>query len=247
WYQALSDPTDPLWADLQDSKEFVRELNLFGVKQYKPLVLSVTRNLERTAIRDVLRFCVTVSFRYTIIGDRNTNELEKIFNDIAVDIQDGVHLRTNQIREALSKIALSDEEFQDAFARKIIPSNGRGKRISRYILCALERQLGNADVHDATTAATIEHILPENTTPEWETFFPEDVHERYVYRLGNYTLLDGTRNREAEQKAFGLKLPIYRGSNYQITQRIDGAEWNPNAIESRQQQMAKWAKTVWKL
>ena len=112
---------------------------------------------------------------------------------------------------------LTDEEFVDTFSRKSIDSNGRGKKKVRYILCKLEQRLGNPDIHDDTTAATIEHILPENNTPQWELFFPGEAHERYVYRLGNYTLLDGPLNKLAGQHSFPEKLPIYADSDYELT------------------------------
>jgi hypothetical protein len=142
-------------------------------------------------------------------------------------------------------VAVSDEDFRDAFSRRTIAASGRSKKVVRYILCALERQLGHPDVKDETCAATIEHILPENLGNSWEAIYSHDQHERFVNRLGNYTLLDPSRNRDLGNLPFPDKLAAYQQSGYKMTTRISAAEWTPDLIEARQREMARWAATVW--
>jgi hypothetical protein len=243
-YQALQDPYDPYWSDLPVAKEQVRILNLLGVKQFKSLALSTGRNLP-DSLQDLLRFCMLISIRYTIIGDLNPSELERVYNDVAVDIERGTLRTTGQIREALRQVAVSDEDFRDAFSRRTIAASGRSKKVVRYILCALERQLGHPDVRDETCAATIEHILPENLGSSWETIYTHDQHERFVNRLGNYTLLDPSRNRDLGNLPFPDKLAGYQQSGYRMTSRISAPEWTPDLIDARQREMAGWASTVW--
>ncbi len=243
-YQALQDPYDPYWSDLPVAKEQVRILNLLGVKQFKSLALSTGRNLP-DSLQDLLRFCMLISIRYTIIGDLNPSELERVYNDVAVDIERGTLRTTGQIREALRQVAVSDEDFRDAFSRRTIAASGRSKKVVRYILCALERQLGHPDVRDETCAATIEHILPENLGSSWETIYTHDQHERFVNRLGNYTLLDPSRNRDLGNLPFPDKLAGYQQSGYRMTSRISALEWTPDLIDARQREMAGWASTVW--
>jgi len=181
-YQALQDPYDPYWADLPIAKEQVRILNLLGVKQFKSLALSTGRKVP-DSLQDLLRFCMLISVRYTIIGDLNPSELERVYNEVAVDIERDTLRTSGQIREALRQVSVSDEDFRDAFSRRSIAASGRSKKVVRYILCALERQLGHPDVRDETCAATIEHILPENLRNSWETTYSHDQHERFVQRL----------------------------------------------------------------
>ncbi len=244
-YQALQDPYDPYWVDLPVAKEQVRILNLLGVKQFKSLALSTGRKLP-DSLQDLLRFCVLISVRYTIIGDLNPSELERVYNEVAVNIERGTLRTTGQIREALREVAVSDEDFRDAFSRRTIAASGRSKKVVRYILCALERQLGHPDVKDETCAATIEHILPENLGNSWEAIYSHDQHERFVNRLGNYTLLDPSRNRDLGNLPFPDKLAGFQQSGYKMTSRITATEWTPDQIEARQREMAGWAATVWK-
>jgi hypothetical protein len=243
-YQALQDPYDPYWADLPIAKEQVRILNLLGVKQFKSLALSTGRKVP-DSLQDLLRFCMLISVRYTIIGDLNPSELERVYNEVAVAIERDTLRTSGQIREALRQVSVSDEDFRDAFSRRSIAASGRSKKVVRYILCALERQLGHPDVRDETCAATIEHILPENLGNSWETTYSHDQHERFVQRLGNYTLLDPSRNRDLGNLSFSDKLAGYKNSGYRMTSRISASEWTPDLIEARQREMAGWAATVW--
>lgn len=243
-YQALQDPYDPFWVDLFSAKEQVRILNLLGVKQFKSLALSTGRNLPGS-LPDLLRFCVLISVRYTIISDLNPSELERVYNEVAVRMERREISTTGQLREALREVAVSDEDFRDAFSRKSIAASGRSKKVVRYLLCAMERQLGHPDVMDETCAATIEHILPENLNNSWEYIYNHEQHERFVHRLGNYTLLDPSRNRELGNLSFQDKIAGFKESGYCMTKRISASEWNPSAIEIRQREMAGWAATVW--
>jgi hypothetical protein len=243
-YQALQDPYDPYWDDMPVANEQVRILNLLGVKQFKSLALSTGRNLPGS-LQDLLRFCMLISVRYTIICDRNPSELERVYNEAAVRMERGEISTTGQLREALREVAVSDGDFREAFGRKSIAASGRTKKVVRYLLCAMERQLGHPDVMDESCAATIEHILPENLTHSWEEIYSHEQHERFVHRLGNYTLLDPSRNRELGNLRFQEKLSSFQQSGYLMTKRIAASEWTPSAIEARQLEMAGWAATVW--
>ena len=245
WYQAMLDPDDAQWHAIPGAREQVRVLNLLGVKQFKSLVLAAARRLPPESLCDVLRFCAIVSFRYTIIADRNPSELERAYNDVAVGIEERRLQTAGQIREALRIVAVADEDFRDAFSRRSIPAGGRNKKVVRYILCALERQLGNPDVRDETTPATIEHVLPENLTPEWRNDFEDEQHTRFVTRLGNYTLLDVSRNNDLGNLPYPQKQPVFAASGYGLTRRIAYPDWTPGTIEARQREMASWAASVW--
>lgn len=247
WYEALGDPQDSQWMLMPEAREHVRVLNLFGVKQYKPLVLAAARRLPESDLPQILRLCAVVSFRCTIIADRNPSELEVAYNETAKGIHTGRLQTVAQVREALRPAAVGEEDFRESFARRSFPASGRTKKIARYVLCALERQLGTPDVNDATSPATIEHVLPENLGAAWEPQWDDTQHERYVSRLGNLTLLDAARNNDLGQIGYAQKRIVYEKAGYEVTRRIISQEWSPEAIEQRQRAMAGWAATVWQL
>lgn len=86
--------------------------------------------------------------------------------------------------------------------------------------------------------------IPGNT--DWGQFKP-DAYERSVERLGNYSLLERNLNsKDAANSAFAEKQLFYSKSQFKTSQELcDYSEWTEEAINSRQTQMAKVAKTVW--
>lgn len=246
--EALEEPSHALWDELPEARDAVRHLELYRASQYKCLAFAVWRRLDHDVLTKVLRFCDVISFRYSIIGQRNPNKLEQVYNDLAVRVDSGDVTDAADIKEAMREIYVSDEEFRERFAKCAISAGGSRKKLVRYILCALEKQMHGADHDFETTSATIEHILPERPAPEWQDDFSDDLHERYVSRLGNYLLLEAKLNRKmAANRALESKRAIYVQSQYPSTQAFEWEEWTPRAIEERQAQMAKVATAVWRL
>jgi hypothetical protein len=246
WYRALDEPHDEHWQDFPGCGELVRVLKLFGVTQYKPLILACRDKFKAPDLRRVLRACLVVSFRFNIIGRRNPNLLEEVYNAVAVDVFKGRSTEVQQVLAGLQPAYMHDEEFKAEFAIATIPTEGRKKKLVSYILCELERQLSGADLDFETVAGTIEHILPENPDDGWDNFSEED-RERFTYRLGNYVLLEKNINKEVANRPFANKVPGYQQSQYRMTREIDVQEWSPEALVKRQKAMAQWATSIWRL
>jgi hypothetical protein len=247
--EALDDPTHGFWTDFQDAKKAVRHLKLYGVVQYRPLAIASFAHLNETELPRILRALDVISFRYNMISQRNTNKLEEVYNRIAIAVSNGELKGSRDVENALkAEIYVSDDEFREAFAQRAIATGGPKTRLVRYILFALQKQEHNVDGDWETDSATIEHVLPEHPDDSWRLNFPGDLHERYVDRLGNYLLLEAKLNgREAANRPYAEKMEVYRQSQYQGTKSLSVPEWNPQAIEQRQSQMAKVATAIWKL
>ena len=95
---------------------------------------------------------------------------------------------------------------------------------------------------------TIEHVLPEHSGEDWLQF-NEQQQARFVYRLGNLTLLNDAANRDLGNCGFTGKRRVFRDSEFAITQRLadECDHWNPQALGNRQRWMAKQACTIWRL
>lgn len=247
WYRASSDPEDELWNEFPDAKRHVRELVLFGVTQYRSLLLAVGRQFSAPDVSQFLRDCVVLSFRFNIIGNRNTNDLEFAFNSLASRIESREITSAFTLRASIrDSIFPSDDEFREEFTRCEIRS-GRRKKLIKYIFCRIERHLSQTDLDFDSTTATIEHILPERGGMDWDDLFPREKLERFAFRLGNYTLLETALNHEAGNIGYANKLPIYHRSQYRVSQMIDAEEWTPIAIDKRQSKLAQSAVAVWRL
>ncbi len=216
--QRWPDPEDRLWTEAQ--RRYVRELRMFSVRQPWSLLLSAHRTFDENGFSDILRAISVISFRYNVIGNLLTNEQERIYNDVARQIARGLLATPSEVIRALAPIYVEDEAFRIAFAEKILrTTSSRNKQITRYILFALEHQISGKDFDTETPKYTIEHILPENPKEGWEEFTDNQIDEA-IYRLGNFTLLEDSLNRQNGNQPFQVKQKLYRQSIFQITNHI---------------------------
>lgn len=185
------------------------------------------------------------SFRYTVVSSLNPNDLESLYNRIAISIVSGEISSPRQVFEILRPAYVSDEKFFQDFCFFSISTRGQKKKLARYILLKLEIDaLGRPDISEDDFS--IEHILPEAATDEWRKFFANTQIEEMVYRIGNLTPLEPSLNRQVGNESFSIKKETYQQSRYALTQNILSEEWNADALASRQRQLAQRAKHIWR-
>lgn len=244
-YSALRNPNDDLWLENKEIRKRIAELKLFGVTQPYPLLLEAHFKLN-AEFENILRFCSVIAFRYNIIGGLDPKRQEQVFHIAAKKIFNGEITQSNQVAQELRSIYLNDEAFVNSFSTKQINTKGK-KKLARYILYKLENQIAGTDRSPDDESGTIEHILPENPTTKWVKYFAPEEQENYVFRLGNLTLLEASKNIDCGAKSFTEKLAIYKQSQFQMTNKIDFPEWSPTQVRSRQENLARIATSVWKI
>lgn len=244
-YSALKNPNDDLWLGNKEIRKRITELKLFGVTQPYPLLLEAYFKLP-SEFESILRFCSIIAFRYNVIGGLDPKRQEQIFHIAAKKIFEGEIVNSSQVAQELKNIYLRDEPFVNSFATKQINTKSK-KKLARYILFSMENQIAQTERNFEDESATIEHILPENPLAEWEHFFAQDEIENYIYRLGNLTLLESSKNNDCGNKLYSEKLPVYKQSHYKMTENIDYPEWGAAQIRSRQEELAKLATAVWRI
>jgi uncharacterized protein with ParB-like and HNH nuclease domain len=248
-YAALDNSASDIWT--ADEKESIEELNLFSASQCYTLMLSAYKNIRPVKPEEfvkILKQLVVVTFRYTTISQYNANIIEQEFNKTSLSIARGDCQTAREVFHAYEKaLYLNDDVFANNFTHRALNTN-RFKTLTRYILCKLERQLSGVIVDWNDARLSIEHILPENPGPDWEGYFTKDEQEEYVFRLGNLTLMETGKNRDVGNKLIGDKLPVYQTSQYALTRdKTAYTEWKPSTVQKRQSELAKLAKTVWKV
>jgi hypothetical protein len=245
-FAALENPHDELWAGNKDIRRHVLEMKIFNVTQPYSLLL-VAYDRLRSEFESIIRFCSVISFRYNVIGGLNPNNQEVVFNRAAQKIFHGEISTASQVAQELKDIYPSDEEFANAFTTKGL-STKRYKKLARYILYALENQLAATERNFEDESGTIEHILPENPSVEWEASFARDEQANYIYRLGNLSLLETGKNNECQNKLFAEKKFVYQRSQYVMTRNVaDYPEWTPSQVKSRQENLARLATAIWRI
>ncbi len=240
-YIAFDDPENQLWQNNNTVKKILSELNLFGVHQYKSLLLSVYFKMYGQ-LETVLRIIRTITFRYNVICKLNPNELERAYNRAAVKVYNEKILTAQELQKELKNVFIDDETFKNIFStRSFDTTKTKDKRIIRYILLSIENHQYHKDYHLFDTNATIEHIFSEKYFSN-----EEGIEDSMIYRLGNLTLLESSLNRECTNKSFMQKIDIYKRSQYEITKKIaENTEWNKHIIRHRQSELAKIAASIW--
>ena len=249
-YVALSNPNDDYWKGDNNLIESIDALKLFGVTQNKSLLMISHKYLDTNSFNKLLKAIVTISYRYNVIGRHQTNIMDKIYNNASILVNNGNgKINLSDILNSIKDLYISDDDFKNSFEGKTFNTNNSNhKKQARYTLYKIEGQVEHGAKYNYTSdAGTIEHILPENLTQEWETVFSEDEHIRNIYKIGNFTILEANKNRDIADKNFTIKQNMYRTSKYAITNTIEASEWNINAIKHRQSQLATIACGIWKI
>ena len=249
-FAAVSDPNHGYWTDLPAAKEYVRDLNLFRVRQAMPLLFAAWESLSGNDFVRVLKLVSVISFRYTVVSGLNPNALEPVYHRAAKAIMDGDARTPAAVFEHLDPIYVDDERTKQNFALLTVGTRGQRKKLAKYVLARLEQDAtGGRACDPETDPCTIEHILPENPADVWRETFPAERWEASVYRLGNLILLESATNRRVGNDAYPGKLDAYRRSNYALARQIPEMApeaWTPELVDERQRRLAERAVHLWR-
>ncbi|WP_120886110.1 DUF262 and DUF1524 domain-containing protein [Helicobacter pylori] len=143
----------------------------------------------------------------------------------------------------------NDFEFKDSFITKeLYGRNKTKKKKTRYFLERLE----NFDTKEPvdTQECTIEHIIPQTLTEEWERDLGENfqaIHDKYLHTIGNLTLTG--YNEKYSNNSFQEKRDMENGfkqSSLKLNQSLKDLEsFGEKEIEKRANDLADWALKIW--
>ena len=242
-YMALHDENDELWEDAE-VRSYVALLKLFRLKQPFSVLMAAKIHLSDKDFKSLLKTIVVLCFRYNVICDRNPNDQESPFNNLAMLISNEQRIDYS----LLSPIMVEDREFENAFQEKSFPYSSNNAKIVRYILGRIEHFKGSTlDVQYNDENASVEHILPQNYDENWG--IEEDKAPRFLWRLGNTCLLERKLNRDIKNATFQEKQEAYAKSSFYYAQKIsnDFTQWNENTIVKLQKELAKAATSIWSI
>jgi hypothetical protein len=248
-FAAMDDTAHEFWLDRPAAKPYVRDLQLFGVRQHMPLVFAAWERMSADDFTRVLKLLCVLSVRYTVIGSLNTNELEPVYHRAAKALLDGTILLPAEVFAQLRSVYVNDEKFIRDFSHIEMDTTGRRKKVAKYLLCELESDASGKHHDWESDTGTIEHILPENPSAQWDESFNPDRQKDFIYRLGNLMLLEPSINRQCQNGSFEDKRPEYGRSSYATAKALglsDQADWSPTTLALRQERMAQRAAHVWR-
>jgi len=244
YYTAFNNPNDELWE--KEERVHLKVLEMLNVTTCYSLIIAALTYFPRTELKVLFRELAAITFRYNL-SDLNPNEAERVFSKVANDIANKGITAAKEATLALKMIYVSDKNFEQAFSTVKI-STKRKKELAKYILIKLENHIASKDYQQEEAIATIEHILPEHPGCVWEEKFPVNIQDDYIYRLGNYTLLEASVNKKLDNNTcFADKLVAYKKSSYMLSRDYCNYEkFDPTVIALRQEKMAKIAQSLWR-
>ena len=248
-FAAVSDPHHGYWTDLPGAKEYIRDLNLFRVRQAMPLLFAAWESLPGNDFVRVLKLVSVISFRYAVVSGLNSNALEPVYHRAAKAVMDGDARTPAAVFEHLKPIYVDDERTKQNFALLAVRTRGQRKKLAKYVLAGLEQDAASRACDPETDPGTIEHILPENPVDAWQEIFSAERWEASVYRIGNLILLESAANRRVGNDDYAGKLDAYRRSSYALARQIPEMApevWTPELVDERQRRLAERAVHLWR-
>ena len=152
---------------------------------------------------------------------------------------------------------VSNREFENALIEKALYRD-RDLPFTRMILQEIDRSMQIYDqLPDYSTLETVEHVLPQSLTKEWEEHIGADALnvdlKQYVSTLGNLCLLSQRANSSAGQNPFVTKIKDYTDvsalttdlKNWKRDEDDANRIWNIDAIKERSLRLSKKALKIW--
>jgi hypothetical protein len=147
-------------------------------------------------------------------------------------------------RESKNRRWPTDGEFSDRWIHTPL----YGNRACPVILECLEEQYEHHEAVEMDRAAiTIEHIMPQTLTPEWEQMLGPNAHviqNEWLHTIGNLTL--SGYNPELSNKSFTEKCKVFALSHLEINRHFSHCHiWGSAQIHDRAAALLKTALQIW--
>ncbi len=201
--------------------------------------------IGRSELEDVMDMIESFIVRRAICGVP-TNRLRRIF------VQMSTQVKPNDFTTSAKQILLNsrwpaDSEFREKFIQYRLYNPYRLSR-TRLILDTLQISFGDKEGPDLSKPQiTIEHIMPQTLSEEWECYLgtdATDIHNRWLHTIGNLTLTG--YNSQLGNMPFSDKKPKLSKSNFRLSDSIQiHDKWNEESIQHRGSKLAERALRLW--
>ena len=248
-YAAIISPTRDRWSRYSESaRRRMETLNVLRMEQCRPLLIASLRVLPPAEVAKLLRYLVSASVRFLVVGGLGGGTMESVYSQAAVAVSQGKARTAAEVRTQLAAHVPNDSTFEAAFSAARVSQ----AYLARYYLQTLERQHNNEAEpefvpNDNPEEVNLEHILPQTPSTAWGAI-PSDIAEAYYNRLGNLALMKTKPNAAAGNKGFEEKKKIYKKSALVLTKTIGRRKaWATSDIDARQRDLARLAVSAWSL
>ncbi len=203
------------------------------------------RRIGLPELVEVVRLFESFVVRRTICGVP-TNSVRRIFAQMIeqVDWQDVVESVRGHL---LNNNWPTDDEFRSMILHYRLYNKQRLSR-TRLVLWTIECSRGHNETPALTDEITVEHIMPQTLSAEWEQDLGPiagEVHEQWLNTIGNLTL--SGYNPALSNRPFAEKRVILADSHFALTAGIgDQESWGEEEIQRRGEELATEAVQIWR-
>ncbi len=185
-----------------------------------------------------------------VVCGLGTNSLNKIFASFTKKINKDQYLESIKAHflslETTKGKFPKDSEFKNLF----ITIDFYNLKEKKYFLERLENLDPDTKESINTQECTIEHIMPQKLTEEWERDLGgnfQEIHNKYLHTIGNLTLTG--YNQEYSNNSFQEKRYMEKGfkqSPLKLNQSLKDLEsFGEEEIKKRANDLADWALKIW--
>jgi len=244
YYNSLNYPLESNFLKNVQLKTSIANLKLLKASSYYPVILSLVQRDEfnESDLFEIVSKIESLVFRNFTISGNNPNGAEIFFSDLAKKIYEKTLGNKIEIIKAISKKICEDSSFIEEF--KTWEGSTNQKETIRYIFRKIHSYLyKNHEININNNEVHIEHIMPENSQ-KWT--IDDEIHDNYLWRLGNLILLSGPINIEISNKPFLDKKKRYLDSDIKPNNELAFFEtWTEKEINKRQADLANYAIKIW--
>ena len=147
------------------------------------------------------------------------------------------------------EIKSNKSKFKDALDHENFYSKGNYKT-AKYVLLRIDMER-NENLNKKISFSgniTVEHVLPRKPNRYWKRKFTNQAIQEWTNKLGNLTLLNGTKNSRASNKSYHEKVETYfkKKSDFSVTNElVDISDWNKREISRRHKGLKREAVNIW--
>lgn len=267
WYQ-LNNPDANSFS--KEEVYWLSRINRLGYKDFAPLLLVYLKTINDTSNRVALFKCIEkIRFLLLLISGMYFFRNDE-FYITAIDLF--YSKATGQV--VINKLEKKIQELealilQDDILIKRFGSNGfytwDGLKYFMYEYEEFLRSKTKTDriklrweefIEDYTEHATIEHILPQNSTrKEWGSFygkFTSGERKKMINSLGNLLPLSKAKNSSLQNKSFLDKCNVctdkligYKYGSYSEIEVVNYGDWNPENLLDRGLKLLNFMEKNW--
>lgn len=244
YYSVLNDPFGSSPFENSEISKSLKNIQTLKATSFHPVILAMAlcKSFSEEDYLKVIHRIECLVFRNMTICKDNPNTYEVVFADLATKIYGKSLITADQICGEINSHIRTDAEFTDAFSTW--SGKPRTKEVIRYIFRKIHKYLDvNNELNLDNSEVHIEHIMPEDASL-WNV--SPEIHDAYLWRLGNLALLSGPINISISNNPFCDKKSGYASSKIEPNKQLcEYSEWTETEINDRQHKLAGYAIKIW--